>query len=948
MVPAVPGAANFPLAWTAQVIGQPGDILDNRTGGVPDPALMGPSMIQIGTEGGFLPEPVVWPNIPYGFDRDPKSITVTNVKEHNLFLGPAERADVLIDFSAFRGKTIILYNDAGAAVPAADSRLDYYTNDWDQTAVGGHAPTVPGYGPNIRTIMRFQVADVTPAPAYDLAALQGVFRSTATTQGVFAKSQDPILVPQAPYNAAYGTTAFPADTKAYGRIQSTSLTFNPLNLSTPAIGDQVATVVPMDLRPKAIQELFENDYGRMNATLGVELKFTNGANQTTIPYGYVDPVTEIVANSPDILTTSIGTAGDGTQIWKITHNGVDTHPVHFHLFNVQLINRVDWAGVVKPPEGNELGWKETVRMNPLEDCIVALRPNAPQQPFGLPDSSRPLNPMMPLGVTGAAGGFFGVDPNGNPITVTNVVANFGWEYVWHCHILSHEEMDMMRPLKFNVARGLPTAPVLSVLGPTVATLTWTDATPATPAYPAPGNNWGNPTNEMGFRLERADNGGAFVTLARVLANATSYVDSTIDPTKSYAYRVVAYNAAGESVSNTATLASVTPGVNLALGKPAVASTTYPGFPASNTTDGNLTTRWSSAFSNNQWIYVDLGLFATIQRVILHWETAYGQSYKIQVSNDAVTWTDVYSTTTGNGAIDDIILTPSATGRYVRMLGIQRATTYGYSLFEFEVYGTPVNLALGKPAVASTTYAGYPASNTTDGSLTTRWSSVYSNNQWIYVDLGSIATIQRVVLNWEAAYGQSYKIQVSNDAVTWTDVYSTTTGNGAIDDITLTPSATGRYVRMLGIQRATTYGYSLFEFEVYGVPGTPVPVNLALGKTTVASTTYPGFPASNTTDGNPATRWSSAFSNNEWIYVDLGSVATIQRVVLNWETAYGRSYKIQVSNDAVTWTDVYSTTTGSGGVASLTLATPATGRYVRMLGIQRATAYGYSLFEFEVY
>jgi hypothetical protein len=260
--------------------------------------------------------------------------------------------------------------------------------------------------------------------------------------------------------------------------------------------------------------------------------------------------------------------------------------------------------------------------------------------------------------------------------------------------------------------------------------------------------------------------------------------------------------------------------------------------------------------------------------------------------------------------------------------------------------TGVNLALGRPAVASTTYPGFPASNTTDGNPATRWSSTYSNNQWIYVDLGAVATIQRVVLNWEAAYGRSYSIQVSNNAVSWTDVYSTATGTGGINDITLATPAVGRYVRMLGIQRATPYGYSLFEFQVYGVFGAPV--NRALGRPAVASTTYPGFPALNTTDGNPATRWSSAYSNNQWIYVDLGSVVTIQRVVLNWETAYGQSYRLQVSNDAVGWTDVYSTTTGNGGIDDIPLATPATGRYVRMFGIQRATVYGFSLFEFEVY
>ena len=56
-----------------------------------------------------------------------------------------------------------------------------------------------------------------------------------------------------------------------------------------------------------------------------------------------------------------------TQIWKVTHNGVDTHAIHVHLFNVQLINRVGWDGAIRPPDPNELGWKETVRMNPLED-----------------------------------------------------------------------------------------------------------------------------------------------------------------------------------------------------------------------------------------------------------------------------------------------------------------------------------------------------------------------------------------------------------------------------------------------------------------------------------------------------------------------------------------------------------------------------------------------------
>ena len=544
MVPALPGAASFPLAWTVQTPGQPGDILDGRWGGVPDPALIGPSMIQIANEGGFLPAPAIWPNIPVGFDRDPKSITVGNVKEHNLFLGGAERADVIVDFSAYAGKTLILYNDAPAALPAADVRLDYYSCNLDQTAIGGSVPTKPGYGPNTRTIMRIQVANTTASLPYNMAALRAEFASTSATLGVFARSQDPIIVPQAPYNSAYNGT-FPAGTTAYERINSLSLTFNPLDLTQPnKLSTSSLTIVN---KPKAIAEEFESIYGRMAAFLGVEVPFTNGMNQTTIFYDYIDPPTELIN---DNMIPMSPVAGDGTQIWKITHNGVDTHPVHFHLFDVQIINRVDWAGVVKPPEPNELGWKETVRMNPLEDCIVALRPCAPKQPFGLPDSVRPLDVTMPIGSTGQ---FKNVDPLGNPITVINDLVNFGWEYVWHCHLLSHEEMDMMRPVVFNVARTLPTAPVLSVaVGVSGAVnLTWTDSTPA--SDPA---TWGNPANEIGFRIERATNGGAFVTLAMALANATSYVDTAIDPAAWYMYRVVAYNAAGESVSNIGSLLSV--------------------------------------------------------------------------------------------------------------------------------------------------------------------------------------------------------------------------------------------------------------------------------------------------------------------------------------------------------------------------------------------------------
>src|SRR5215475_9509489 len=384
---------------------------------------------------------------------------------------------------------------------------------------------------------------------------------------------------------------------------------------------------------------------------------------------------------------------------------------------------------------------------------------------------------------------------------------------------------------------------------------------------------------------------------------------------------------------------------LSQGRPAVASSVEGPFAAANAVDGNAGTRWSSAFTNNEWIYVDLGSAATISRVVLNWETAYGSGYQIQVSNNATTWTTIFTTTTGNGGADD--LTVSGSGRYVRMLGTARATQFGYSLFEFQVFGTiggaATLLSQGRPAVASSAEGPFVAANAVDGAAGTRWGSAFTNNEWIYVDLGSAATISRVVLNWETAYGSGYQIQVSDNATTWTTIFTTTTGNGGADDLTV--SGSGRYVRMLGTARATQYGYSLFEFQVFGTVGGAATL-LSQGRPAVASSVEGPFVAANAVDGAAGTRWGSAFTNNEWIYVDLGSAATISRVVLNWETAYGSGYQIQVSDNATTWTTIFTTTTGNGAIDDLTVS--GSGRYVRMLGAVRATQYGYSLFEFQVF
>jgi hypothetical protein len=258
------------------------------------------------------------------------------------------------------------------------------------------------------------------------------------------------------------------------------------------------------------------------------------------------------------------------------------------------------------------------------------------------------------------------------------------------------------------------------------------------------------------------------------------------------------------------------------------------------------------------------------------------------------------------------------------------------------------LSQGKPATASSTEnATFPASNAVDGNTGTRWSSAFSDPQWLQVDLGTTATISQVVLNWEAAYGRSFQIQVSGTGSTWTNVYSTTTGSGGVQ--TLTVNGTGRYVRMNGTARGTPYGYSLWEFQVFGTIGgsTCGTADAAQGKTATASSIENAtFPASNAVDGNTGTRWSSAFSDPQWLQVDLGGSATVCGVQLSWEAAYASAFQIQVSADGSSWTTIYSTTTGTGGVQTLTVN--GSGRYVRMYGTARATPYGYSLWSFVVH
>ncbi len=145
--------------------------------------------------------------------------------------------------------------------------------------------------------------------------------------------------------------------------------------------------------------VYDTQFGRMSGMLGL----TNPPprSHVLIPYGYASPPTDLVKGS--LEGSPIGVMPDGTQIWRIFHNGVDSHTIHTHLFHAQLIQRLAQDGVaLMPPDPEELGWKDTFRVNPLEITYLAMRPTVPtvaQLPFEVPDSVRLIDPTLPVGAS---------------------------------------------------------------------------------------------------------------------------------------------------------------------------------------------------------------------------------------------------------------------------------------------------------------------------------------------------------------------------------------------------------------------------------------------------------------------------------------------------------------------------------------------------------------------
>jgi hypothetical protein len=526
-------------------------------------------MIQIGNDGGLLPQAAPLKNTPVVLEEQTPSAadqamgefpSVVAITGKTLYLAPGERADVIVDFSQVpAGSKLILYNDAPAPAPTGDTRVDYYTGDVDQTAIGGAPPTLAGYGPNTRTVLQFQVDGPAAAP-FDLGRLERALPAA------YAAAQDPVLVPSAEYDAVYGTTTSPDAPQATASpdaaqpddgmqdiaMQDDAMQDDGMPQGAPSAlpGDDAGTLtftplgrgyrLTLPVQGKIVADLFDPTYGRKTATLGVDAPLSATGVRTGVPYSAIDPTTEYLAVEREATAPQLG---DATQLWRISHDGTQSHSIAFGGFDVQVVERARRDGAARPPDPGELGWKDTVRIDPLESVLIAARPVLPAVPFRLPASERDLDVTRE---PGAKGGFTELDPVTAaplPQEVVNAPADLSFEACWSIHLIGGEESHTARPLVLQGTTVAPAGLTATAAGGPSVELAWTP-----PLFPPP---------VTGYVVERAaDEDFTDAVAFTAEAGASSYTDATAEGGRTYFYRVRTEAAAGWSAWSGAAEVSV--------------------------------------------------------------------------------------------------------------------------------------------------------------------------------------------------------------------------------------------------------------------------------------------------------------------------------------------------------------------------------------------------------
>lgn len=256
-------------------------------------------------------------------------------------------------------------------------------------------------------------------------------------------------------------------------------------------------------------------------------------------------------------------------------------------------------------------------------------------------------------------------------------------------------------------------------------------------------------------------------------------------------------------------------------------------------------------------------------------------------------------------LDSIYYASSTPATTLAGMGITDVNSYVKNLtilpISEEVGPDPGNLALNKDVYASSVADNCPAMEAVDGYDSTRWASERTDDQWIYVDLGKPTVFDTIVLIWEAAYGKTYTLDISDDAQTWTTIYTESDGTGGTQTISFEP-LTARYVRMKGLTRGTTYGYSLYEFKIYSRAQVDPPaapsilvtnafedVNIASEGTAIAcdSTLYNDTATADTViDGNTTAGGyqTSSYVSGQWVGVEFDRERSVSKLTLFWESA----------------------------------------------------------------
>jgi hypothetical protein len=240
---------------------------------------------------------------------------------------------------------------------------------------------------------------------------------------------------------------------------------------------------------------------------------------------------------------------------------------------------------------------------------------------------------------------------------------------------------------------------------------------------------------------------------------------------------------------------------------ATSSSVQENFIPQNAVDSNMSTRWSSEFSDPQWLLLELDKPQIVSGLIIYWETAFGEDYQILLSVDGKEWNKVFEITEADGQTDDIYFKPQE-AKYIKIFCQKRATSWGASIFEVKVKGQE-----DIPLIAVSSQGSAGVSNIMDGDINTCWSTDENGYQWVAIDLKTLKTIGGFQLNWGKNYASDYEISVSGDNVNWRQVYKSKKPNGGKDLIYIDPVA-ARFIK-IKCNKSISKGYSLCEVTLKG-------------------------------------------------------------------------------------------------------------------------------------